>query len=181
VSGRLTLAVIACLASAAFAAPALGRAHRPLPRALDSPGDFVVRPAFMAFPLGRRSDASDYFFGPGLSARAAARGKIVRIRWRRWGARAEALGSFLGARCAERQGRRYDCAVHSYMSGRTAIELWRVRGGRYTRMRFRLLAARPYLFTEPYELREVSGVGGPTHSMALRWCAMPERASCLAP
>jgi hypothetical protein len=65
---RPKLAALAVLVLVLAAAPALARSSHAAPRTLYAPGDFVVRPPFMVFALGRvGGDAMDYFYGPGLT------------------------------------------------------------------------------------------------------------------
>jgi hypothetical protein len=176
---RTKLVALAVLVLALAAVPALARGSHGAPRTLYSPGDFVVRPPFMVFALGRvGGDAMDYFYGPGLTGPEAVAGHISQIKWSTWGARATANGTLLTQRCKVRKGRRFDC-VRAFAAEPEQIILTRVRGGHYTRLRFRALDRARFRLSETYVLRRAAG--GRTGIPGSAWCARVSPKVCLGP
>jgi hypothetical protein len=186
--GALAVVVLALAAPPALArvarsplAPALSRGSHAPPRVLDSPGDFVARPPFMSFALGNvGGDAVDYFYGPGLTGPEAVAGHTSRVHWSSWGARATADGTLLSQECKVRKGRQFDC-VRAFSAEPDQIILTRVRGGHYTRLRFKALARTRFRFSETYALRSVPGDGGQTGIPGSAWCARVSPKVCLGP
>jgi hypothetical protein len=179
---RTKLVALAVLVLALAAAPAFARGSHAAPRAprtLYSPGDFVVRPPFMVFALGRvGGDAMDYFYGPGLTGPEAVAGHISRVKWSRWGARATADGTLLTQRCKVRKGRQFDC-VRAFAAEPEQIILTRVRGGHYTRLRFKALDRARFRLSETYVLRRAGS--GQTGIPGSAWCSSVSPKVCLGP
>ena len=181
---RLTVALgalvaVGCGVAAIAAAPALARSHQ-LPRGLTSPDAFEVRPANVYFwPQPIEGRAVDGFEGAGTTSRELVHGRPPRIHWRRWGDRAVAHGTYYAQKCAERKGRRFRCR-NAFETASATLTLWRVRHGRYTRLRFGDIGHRRDAFTPAYALREVRGAGVVGASRGPAWCAMTSRV-CLGP
>jgi hypothetical protein len=176
------LAVVVLALAAApplVAVPALARGSHARPRVLYSPGDFVVRPPFISFALGRvGGDAIDYFYGPGLTGPEAVAGHTSRVHWSSWGARATADGTLLSQECKVRKGRQFGC-VRAFSAEPDQIMLTRVRDGHYTRLRFKALDRTRFRFSETYVLRSASG--GQTGIPGSAWCARVSPKVCLGP
>lgn len=176
---RKTLLVAVVLVAAAPAS-AIARA----PRLLNSEPSttFAPRPPFMDFDETQyRGGTSNFIDGPGLTLKTWHTDPNKPIHWIRWGAKAVGKGTSFTQMCPSFRGVIQYC-TQQYIALQVTVVAWRVRGGRYTRLVFKLGPA-SWETTPTYGLRwvniKVKGLPGGVNAFA--WCEVADRAGCSHP